>query len=444
MQRYLVSLSAMLLSSSLVLGQAADKFSVATASPQASLPPATASALPENGLPAQTIAPVESFLGATPNDAGCCCSPAGGDATASGAWVSTDYLLWWMRRGPVNTPLVTAGSVNDAIPGALGQNGTRVLFGDHAFDYGAFSGLRLQGGFDLSADVGLEGSYFFLEQRSVLFHAASDPSGNLIIGRPVFNNQTGLQDVYSTSLPGVFTGSTDAATHTDLQGYELNFTGHLLRSASSRLDVLLGFRALDLNEDLGLQDQLTPLVPGGLRFLGNPINPPSTISDFDRFHATNHFYGGQLGARWQHNFGSLFVDLTGKIALGANQELVIINGASTLRTPGAASVTAPGGILAQTSNIGRDYRSEFSTVPEIGINMGWCVNEHLTATIGYTFLYWSNVVRPGNQIDPNVNPALPPTDQLFGNGLGQNRPGFSFHSSDFWAQGVNFGLLYRF
>src|SRR5262245_32961159 len=36
-------------------------------------------------------------------------------------WVNTEYLLWWVRGGPLNTPLVTTGSLADIPPGALGQ-----------------------------------------------------------------------------------------------------------------------------------------------------------------------------------------------------------------------------------------------------------------------------------------------------------------------------------
>jgi hypothetical protein len=57
----------------------------------------------------------------------------------------------------------------------------------------------------------------------------------------------------------------------------------------------------------------------------------------------------------------------------------------------------------------------------------------VTATVGYTFLYISSVVRPSDQIDRSVNIAPPNT-----------RPAFSFHATDFWTQGVNLGLEIRF
>src|SRR5205814_810605 len=59
------------------------------------------------------------------------------------AWVDAEYLLWWTKGAPLSTPLVTTGSLTDIPPGALGQPGTRVLFGDHSIGFGALSGLRV-------------------------------------------------------------------------------------------------------------------------------------------------------------------------------------------------------------------------------------------------------------------------------------------------------------
>ena len=58
-----------------------------------------------------------------------------------------------------------------------------------------------------------------------------------------------------------------------------------------------------------------------------------------------------------------------------------------------------GGVLTQTSNIGRYYRNPFAVVPEVTISLGVQFAPWLRGTIGYNILYWSNVARPGNQID---------------------------------------------
>jgi hypothetical protein len=63
-------------------------------------------------------------------------------------WFNADYLLWWVHRGQVNTPLVTTSSPLAPVPGALGERSTRVLFGDdETVNFGTFSGVRIGGGF---------------------------------------------------------------------------------------------------------------------------------------------------------------------------------------------------------------------------------------------------------------------------------------------------------
>jgi hypothetical protein len=47
-----------------------------------------------------------------------------------------------------------------------------------------------------------------------------------------------------------------------------------------------------------------------------------------------------------------------------------------------------------------------SFVPEAGIDVGYQLTRHLRAKAGYTFIYWTDVVRPGDQIDPTTNNSL--------------------------------------
>ncbi|MCA9220398.1 MAG: BBP7 family outer membrane beta-barrel protein, partial [Planctomycetales bacterium] len=59
---------------------------------------------------------------------------------------------------------------------------------------------------------------------------------------------------------------------------------------------------------------------------------------------------------------------------------------------------------------------------------------------GYEFLFWSDVARPGSQIDLAVN------DTQFDGGTlnGAARPRFPFEQGYLWAQGLNLGLDYRY
>jgi hypothetical protein len=65
---------------------------------------------------------------------------------------------------------------------------------------------------------------------------------------------------------------------------------------------------------------------------------------------------------------------------------------------------------------------------------------------GYTLLYASDVVRAPQQISRAINPVAAPA--ITGNPsvplTGPAQPSFKFNSSDFWAQGLNVGLAFRF
>jgi hypothetical protein len=130
------------------------------------------------------------------------------------------------------------------------------------------------------------------------------------------------------------------------------------------------------------------------------------------------------------------------VALGTTHQTVDVNGFTTITPPGGPATVVPGGFLALPSNIGRFTRDPFSVIPEVGFNVGYRITNNLSAFAGYNFLYWSNVVRPGDQINLGVNSTRTPVSLLPPNGPAA--PLFSFRSSDFWAQGISFGVQLLF
>jgi len=367
-------------------------------------------------------------------------------------WFNADYLLWWVKGAPIPIPLVTTGSPTDRIPGGVGQPGTSVLIGNQTVDYGATSGLRFNAGLWLDAEerFGVDAGYFVLERRAQSFHAAANGAGDPVLAVPAFDVQTPGGEIAETLsmhdpvFGPLYTGSAAVATTLRLQGYDVNAAFNVVRDSQFRLALLAGYRSLSLDEGLTLQTMTTALAPQILSFNGAFFDPPGAIATLDSFHTGNKFYGGQVGGRFDGSFGRLTLDVYGKLALGATQSLTTINGASTFLLPGAPAVAAPGGIFALPTNRGRHFDAAFSVVSEAGLNVGVRLTSYLQASVGYSFLYWNNVERPGNQIDRGVNPQFIPTDQGFGQGGGPNRPAFVAQRSDFWAQGLTFGLELQF
>jgi hypothetical protein len=367
--------------------------------------------------------------------------PAGPDRF----WFRADYLLWWTKDGPLPVPLLTTGPASAAIIGGLSQQGTQVLFGGGDQDYDSANGLRLDLGAWLDDDRhwGLGARYFALERHSVGSAAASNANGSPVLAQPLIDAATGQEFTELIALPGFLAGTTAISTSSRLQGWEINAFTDLCRGDRLNADLLFGFRGLSLDEDLQMSSDITPLVSSFLTFRGQFVNPPSSVVTYDAFRAQTHFYGPQVGGRVDWTAGRLSFGADARVAFGDSQELVRVVGTSSLITPGAATVTVPGGVLALSSNIGRYFREQFAVVPEVGLRVGCQISPSLGVSFGYSFLYWTDVVRPGILVDRTVAPGLVPTDRAFGTATG-TRPAFQFHSSDYWAQGLNFGLDWRF
>ena len=121
-------------------------------------------------------------------------------------------------------------------------------------------------------------------------------------------------------------------------------------------------------------------------------------------------------------WGRLNVEIVSKLALGVTQQSTNIEGQTVLFTPDAPTQTAPGGILAQPTNIGNHFHQTFSMAPEGQLNLGYQITPWLQARVGYSVLYWTNVLRPGNTIDRTVNYNQVPSDPAFGMMPGGRQP----------------------
>jgi hypothetical protein len=368
-------------------------------------------------------------------------------------YFDVDYLLWWVQKLRV-PPLVTTGSSADAVPGALGQPGTQVLLGDRSIGFGAFNGIRLDLGVwvDRDRNCGLEAAGFILEHRSAQFDAQGDANGQPFLAAPFVNALTGQNSVYLLSQnfppPGpaaLVTGGVSVQNALNLSNWEVHAVANLARDEAGYTNLLIGFRQTLLREDMSYGTSMSNIdVGGAAMFLNTPVTPGSIVTTFDSFSTKNTFNGPQVGIRFDRRWGPVTVNLISKLAMGAVHQVVTIQGASATNDPSFAVSQGVGGIYAQTSNIGSFSRDAFAVIPEVGINVGAELTQHLRIRAGYSFLYVSNVVRPGDQIDPRINPNLVPIDPTFGTAGGPNLPAFSFRSTGFWVQGVNFGVEITF
>jgi len=162
----------------------------------------------------------------------------------------------------------------------------------------------------------------------------------------------------------------------------------------------------------------------------------------DSFKTDNHFHGGLIGLSGERKVGYWFVGGRVSVALGGVHQIVTIDGRTVTTIPGVPTQANFQGLYTQASNIGRHERNVFAVVPEIGLRFGVQLTESARLYVGYNWMYLSNVVRGGDQIDTRVNPNfLPPNT---GTVTGPALPTFRFHSTDYWLQGVSFGTEIKF
>jgi hypothetical protein len=328
----------------------------------------------------------------------------------------------------------------------LGDADVVTLFGGSSIDYRAFSGGRLTAGTWLDAYriFGFEAVGFLLESRSRVARFSSNARGFPPLGIPFINADTGQEDFADFATPDETVGKLDISSSSHFGGAETNLVFNLLSYPSCTLEVLGGFRYLGLRENLKINGSTSPLAGEEVFFGGDVFDPPAVTSISDQIRTSNDFFGGQLGCRTRLQWGEAFVDVAGKLALGDSHEVTRIDGTSSLLAGPVGPVrTLPGGLFALPSNIGRRSKDEFAVVPELEVRLGYQVRS-VNAFIGYNFLSWSRVARPGQQIDRTLNPSQIPTFREFVAGTQQGPPIPLANSTDFAVHGLSFGLEFKF
>jgi hypothetical protein len=346
------------------------------------------------------------------------------------AYVRAEYLFWTISGDPL-PPLVTSSPVGTpaAQAGVLGQPGTTTLFGDQSVNTDGRSGARVAWGWWVNPKARFEVEWFGLGGQRAAFEQSSD--GSTILARPFFNLSTGAQASSLIAYPGVAQGGIAVADTSYFNGA----AAHLIRNVRfdrtadggvRRIDGLIGFRYFGLYENLAVNSFSS--------------GPSASIATFDQFRTSDTFYGGSFGLMSSRYRGRWSLVTIGRLGVGDTSQHLHIAGSTTTTSPMTPPETNFGGLLALPSNIGDHVRDFFSLVPQLELKLSFAITPNLRASVGYDALYWSHVIRPGQQINTTVNPTQTSGGPL----VGLYGPLPAFHETDIFIQGLSSGLEFRY
>jgi hypothetical protein len=322
---------------------------------------------------------------------------------------SSEYLYWWLRDTRLPPWLTTS---SPAAGGVLGVGDTTALFGgDRSGSNERFNGARVTLGYWFAKDrFGVEFEAFFLPSVHSTFTATSN--GSTLLALPFTDAVSGnpmSKIIAGPSAGGLLSGSFTAYTATQLYGQQVNFVMLLAGDGVNRsIDYLGGLRFLEMHDRLN-QTSISQNAGG------------TVLADFDQFYTHSTFYGFTFGLRSKVNWGAFSMQVRGLGALGGTDQEVQTSGTSLSGSPG---------FYVQNSNLGLFRRTRFDMVYETGVNLAWQPLPWLSVFGGYTFLWWVNPIRAGDQVDTTLNFTS----------TGPVRPLIPFKQDALTAQGLNVGL----
>ncbi|MCA9162865.1 MAG: BBP7 family outer membrane beta-barrel protein [Planctomycetales bacterium] len=362
------------------------------------------------------------------------CWPIYGSVGALLMWTNGDHVPALVTTSPAGTPPAQAGSLTNP--------NTTILAGNEGLGDQIRPGLQVMLGTHLNDCLRLELTYFDLFDREDNF--ATTSAANAIIARPFLNVAQGIDDheiIAFNGAEGTLTGSINVDYSSQFRGGSALFKRLIFSTGDgcsfARVNMIAGYRHLRLDESLRVQSSTLAVDPINQLVVAN-----TRFDVTDSFSADNQFNGGDLGLSAEFAGGCYSLELFSRVAIGNTHQNVVIAGQSVTTVPNDPNspVTRNQGLLAQPTNIGTYTRNELAFVPHLGANLRWDWGCGWQFHAGYEFLFWSDVARPGSQIDLAVN------DTQFDGGTlnGAARPRFPFEQGYLWAQGLNLGLDYRY
>lgn len=354
------------------------------------------------------------------------------------SWMTVEYLYWGIENEPLSVPLVTSNPTPGAggAMGSIGETGTQVIYGtgssNDAVNFIGFHAAHttLGGWFDACDQYGLEANFFGHAKRNNIFSASSDEITQPLIAIPYYSVSEGSEAGFNLgSAPNVLTITNNSQTWAG----DLNALLDLEKRVHFPLVAMAGLAYFNLAEGLNLNDTLVDTTLNG------------TVSVMDNFKASNQFYGLQFGARSDITIQNFTLGLLGTLALGENRQNLEITGNTNVANGAFEMTSSNAGLFAEPSNIGNYKDHPFTLLPKVQMRLGYNLAPDMNIFFGYNFLYLSDVIRPGEQLQHNINITQQPTLGPSGGVLtGAALPTLNMTHTHIWMQAFSMGFKFEY
>jgi hypothetical protein len=311
-----------------------------------------------------------------------------------------------------------------------------ILFGGDNIKESPRPGGRLEVGhwFDPGHCLGIGGHLVAMSDATVNMSLTSDDLS--FFARPFFdaanNNNPTAQAIANNAANPATRGQLDLRTGSELLATDFFVRLLLVQTCAVRLDLLAGYQYARIAEDLNIHT-LTETQPGGL---------PS-LAVRDAFSTSNEYNAGHFGFLGTYRRGCWGLEFLARFGFGNMQQRVSINGSTTTVDANGGTSTRASGLLAQlATNAGEYSQDTFAFMEDTGLKLAYYPTERLKLSLGYSLMYWSSVMRPGDAIDLSVDSRLF-TNQVPA-GATATHPAFAFDTTHYLVHGLNVGLEFRF
>ena len=165
-------------------------------------------------------------------------APMGGDSRWS---VSAEALFAWFKSSPTPVPLITDNY--------LDQPGVNILLGGGSVDTNPNAGFKITGAYRVDSRIGVELIGFYIPTRRTSSSVSSTGQpGSVDLLLPFFDVRINQENVTEISYWPDFRGRAQATLSNNLGGGEMNTTWATPPRDAWPVDLLGGFRFLQLRE----------------------------------------------------------------------------------------------------------------------------------------------------------------------------------------------------